>query len=133
VDVVITSLNRLIDWWRRHHRGSPKIHKVRIYKSAAALPEQLPRRVLAIAGDPAAWAVMECPCGTGHQLKVRIHTCGQAAVWDLTHDDGGPSLYPSVDYDATHRRCHFWLRNGRVTWSVERARRDVNTVDNMPC
>lgn len=124
--------NHLIDWWRRHHRGSPKIHKVRFYSSAAALPDQLPRRVLAVAGDPAAWAVMECPCGTGHQLKVRIRAHGLASVWDLTHTHPGPSLYPSVDYDALDRRCHFWLRNGRVAWVIERARDDVNAVANEP-
>ena len=100
---------------------------MRSYTTAAALPDQLSRRVLAVAGEPAAWAVMECPCGAGHQLKVRIRDHGKASVWDLTHTDRGPSLYPSVDYDATDRRCHFWLRNGRVTWSVERVRGDVNT------
>lgn len=114
---MMSPANYLVDWWRRHHRGSPKIHKVRVYKSAAALPEQLPRRVLAVAGDPAAWAVMECPCGTGHQLKVRIRAFGQATVWDLDQAEGRPTLYPSVDSDSPGRRCHFWLRNGRVIWS----------------
>ena len=113
---MISTTNHLIDWWRRHHRGTAKIHKVRIYKSAASLPEQLPRRVLAVAGDPAAWAVMECPCGTGHRLKVRIRHHGDATMWDLTQTHRGPSLDPSIDYDSPGRRCHFWLRDGRVIW-----------------
>ena len=115
--MTISPTNHFIDWWRRHHQGSPKIHRVRIYESAAALPDQLPRRVLAVAGDPAAWAVMECPCGTGHQLKVRIRAHGQATVWDLNQTEGRPTLDPSVDFDSKGRRCHFWLRNGRVIWS----------------
>lgn len=113
---MISATNHLIDWWRRHHRGSPKIDKVCFYESAASLPDQLPRRALAVAGDPAAWAVMECPCGTGHRLQVRIRPNAQATVWDLTQPDGRPSLSPSVDYDSGGRRCHFWLRKGRVTW-----------------
>jgi hypothetical protein len=110
------TINRIIDWWRRHNRGSSKINKVRIYESAASLPEQLPRRVVAVAGDPAAWAVMECPCGTGHRLTIRIRPHGQATVWKFTQTERRPSLYPSVDYDSPGRRCHFWLRDGRVTW-----------------
>ena len=106
----------IIDWWRRHHRGSPMIHKVRSYESASAMPEKLPRRVLAVAGDPVAWAVMECPCGTGHQLKVRIRPHRRGQVWKLTDVKGRPTLHPSVDFDSTGHRCHFWLRNGRVFW-----------------
>lgn len=105
-----------IDWWRRHHHGSPKIKKVQFYESAASLPERLPRHVVAVAGNPASWAVMECPCGSGHQLRIRIRPHGHAAVWDLNQSDGRPTLHPSVDYDSSGRRCHFWLRGGQVNW-----------------
>lgn len=113
---MIRATGRLIDWWRRHHRGTAKLNKVRTYESAASLPEQLPRRVIAVAGDPPAWAAMECPCGSGHRLMLRMRPHGEATVWDLTRTDGRPSLNPSVDYESRERRCHFWIRNGRVTW-----------------
>jgi hypothetical protein len=106
----------VIDWWRRRRWNAARINKIHTYPSAAALPAQLGRHVLAIAGDPAAWAVMECPCGNGHRLQVRVRPHGNAAVWDVQENDRGPSLYPSVDFDSAERRCHFWLDQGRVRW-----------------
>lgn len=42
----------------------------------------------------------------------------QATVWSLIQAAGRPTLYPSVDFDSMGRRCHFWVRKGRVIWSV---------------
>lgn len=106
----------LIDWWRRHRRNAARIDKIRMYPATAAMPEKLDRHVLALAGDPVAWAVMECPCGSGHRLQVRIQPQGKATVWDMRETDRGPSLYPSVDFDSPDRRCHFWLDQGRIRW-----------------
>lgn len=106
----------LIDWWRRNRRNAARIDTIRTYPCAAALPEQLGRHVLAVAGDPTAWAVMECPCGNGHRLRIRIRPHRNATVWQLSHTSGGPSLCPSVDFDSADRRCHFWLDRGRVRW-----------------
>lgn len=116
MDVVTRLTNRAIDWWRRRSRNSAKVHRVRAYPSAAALPDQLGRHQLAIAGDPPAWAVMECPCGNGHRIQVRIRPFCHAAVWALKEGRRGPSLHPSVDFDSAGRRCHFWLHHGRVRW-----------------
>lgn len=112
-------VNQTIDWWRRRRRNAAKIDKQRAYPSAATMPDQINRHVLAIAGDPPAWAVMECPCGHGHRLQIRIRPHRTAVVWKLTSDHGAPSLYPSVDFDSNERRCHFWLDSGRVRWVVD--------------
>lgn len=106
----------LIDWWRRTRRNAARIDTLRTYPSTASLPAQLGRHDIAIAGDPPAWAVMECPCGTGHRLQIRIRPNRNAPVWQLTEINGGPTLRPSVDFDAPDRRCHFWLDRGRVKW-----------------
>jgi hypothetical protein len=106
----------LIDWWRRRRRNAARINRIRTYPSAASLPNRLGRHVLAVAGNPPAWAVIECPCGTGHRLRVRIRPHGNATVWELREKAGGPSLYPSVDFGSADRRCHFWLDQGRVRW-----------------
>lgn len=109
-------LSWFIDWWRRRRRNSARIDRVERYSSASVLPEHLNRHVVAIAGDPPAWAVMECPCGNGHRLKVRVRARDHATVWILDEGVDGPSLRPSIDFNSAERRCHFWLRNGRVTW-----------------
>jgi hypothetical protein len=106
----------LIDWWRRNHRNAARINRVRNYPSAADVPAQLGRHVIAIAGDPPSWAVLQCPCGTGHRLNIRLRSHGNAPVWQISKTDSGPSLRPSIDSDAPDRRCHFWLEKGRVRW-----------------
>ncbi len=116
MDLMTRLTYRAIDWWRRHSHHSPKIHTVRRYPSTAALPAQINRHVLALAGDPPAWAVMECPCGHGHRLKVRIRPRGDAVVWAVTDSGRAPSIRPSVDLKSHDMRCHFWLDRGRVRW-----------------
>lgn len=109
----------IIDLWRRRRRNSARISKIRRYPSTSELPAQLGRHVVAIAGDPPTWAVLQCPCGHGHRLTIRIRPHGHATVWRLDQDAAGPSLHPSIDVDAADRRCHFWLRHGRVQWVRE--------------
>lgn len=111
---------RLIDWWRRRQGNSPRIDKVRTYSTVATMPAQLDRHVLALAGEPATWAVMECPCGHGHRLQIRIRRHESSAVWRIDETDDGPSLFPSVDFASPTRRCHFWLDRGRVKWVKDR-------------
>lgn len=105
----------VIDWWRRHHRGKAKISTVRRFGSVADVPDVLPRRVLAVVGEPAAWIVFECPCGTGHRIMVRARSHDRVAHWSLVNADA-LTLRPSVDSVLPDRRCHFWLREGRVEW-----------------
>lgn len=109
---------RLIDWWRRRRFTEPRIDQVRWYASQADLPASLPRHELAVVGDSVRpkWAVLECPCGAGHRLQVNLSPHRQPC-WRVILDAGVElGLYPSVDFDAPERRCHFWLRDGRVQW-----------------
>ncbi len=106
----------LIDWWRRRGRSTPRIRKIRQYEETSALPDKLPRREIAVAGTPPTWAAMECPCGTGHRLMVRIRPHSRVNAWDLDTGGTGPTLHPSIDSVIGQKRCHFWLRDGRVRW-----------------
>ncbi len=108
-------IGSLIDCWRRQGLTTPRITKVRTCESASQLPTRLPRRTVTVAGSPPAWAVMECPCGTGHRLMIRIRPHQRATTWQLT-DDHGITMKPSIDYITAERRCHFWLRSGRIVW-----------------
>jgi hypothetical protein len=40
-------------------------------------------------------------------------------TWRVEQANGRVSLYPSVDA-LDLDRCHFWLRDGKVTWVVDR-------------
>lgn len=110
---------RVVAWWRRHHRGRPRIKRAVFYETRAELPKQIPQRELAIIGsyERPKWAIFECPCGRGHQLSVNLSP-RQDPFWRLHLDKRGPSLWPSVD-SFTPYGCHFWLRRGRVSWALE--------------
>ena len=110
---------KIIDWWRRHQWSAPRIRKVRRYAETSALPDKLPRREIAVAGTPPTWAAMECPCGTGHRLMVRIRPHARVNTWDLDTGGAGPTLHPSIDSVIDRKRCHFWLSSGRVRWVKE--------------
>ncbi|MFT3864591.1 MAG: DUF6527 family protein [Solirubrobacterales bacterium] len=107
----------LIDWWRRRRLTRPRVDRIRRYARQADVPTEIPRHELAVVGDPARpkWLVFECPCGEGHRLQVNLDAAG-AASWRLDDHDGGVSIHPSIDYCGSERRCHFWLRCGRVHW-----------------
>ncbi|MHB1775729.1 MAG: DUF6527 family protein [Acidimicrobiales bacterium] len=61
------------------------------------------------------WIVFWCPCGHGHRIELDAHVTHRPS-WAVTFDGSGrPTISPSVDVQAD-RRCHFWVRHGRVTW-----------------
>lgn len=110
----------------RRLRRRPRAHiaGVVMVRSRTELPEILdPRRIYQV-GDPGKWGVFECPCGRGHVLEVNLAHPGRAR-WRLHDAPAGPSLSPSVDFKG-ERRCHFWLRDGRVRWSESSEPADVS-------
>jgi hypothetical protein len=110
--------NKVIDWWRRRRWTAPRVDQLRWYESQSDLPLDLARHELAAVGsaDKPKWFVFECPCGTGHRLQINASP-RHRPHWKLVGEGGQPSLKPSVDFDEPSRRCHFWLRNGRVRWA----------------
>lgn len=109
---------RLTDWWRRRHITAPRLDRIERYSSQAELPESLPRHQLAIVGTPEnpKWLVLECPCGSGHRLTVSLAASRQPR-WRVVDAETGPNIFPSIDFNGSKRRCHFWIRDGRVQWS----------------
>lgn len=113
---------RAIDLWRRLRLTHPRIDTVVYIESPMDVPEDIDRQTLVVVGNREfqKWAMLECPCGRGHRLAVSLQRSHRPS-WRLSFDDGGPSLFPSID-SVADRRCHFWLRDGRVRW-VRRFRR----------
>lgn len=112
--------SRLIDLWRRSPLSRrPRIDSIRHCASRADMPEPLPRRNIVVIGSPPKWAVIACPCGTGHTIDLNLAN-PQTEQWRLQAADP-PSITPSIDVKDPSGRCHFWLRDGRVQW-VQRAR-----------
>lgn len=106
---------RLTDFARRHRLvRHPRLIRVKHVATRTDLPDPLPRRRLVVIGDPAKWAVLACPCGTGHDINLNL-VDERLARWTVL-TKAPPSLTPSVDVQDPAGRCHFWLRNGRIVW-----------------
>lgn len=101
----------------RRARGHPRAHiaQVVVLPGRGDLPPVLNPRRLYRLGDPAKWAVLECPCGRGHTVELNLANLGRDR-WTVTTDIGGrPSARPSIHVKGD-RGCHYWLRAGRIHW-----------------
>jgi hypothetical protein len=110
-------LDTLVDWWRRRGLTAPRIDKVIVQERQGELPESISRHAIAVVGSftHPKWAALECPCGAGHRLMINLSP-NHAPAWRLARQRTRPSLHPSIDFEDTERRCHFWLRDGKVQW-----------------
>ena len=73
--------------------------------------------VVALVGtaDNLKWARLRCPCGCGEILALNL-MAGHSPRWTVTTlREGTISIHPSVD--ATKCGAHFWIRDGRITWT----------------
>lgn len=119
-------IDSLVDWWRRRRWTTARYPTVTYFSSRAQVPDLPPRRTVAVVGtvERPKWAIFACPCGHGHTIAVNLSQV-RRPNWRLKEHDRGPSLHPSVDSLTVERRCHFWLRAGRVQW----ARDDVRSQE----
>jgi hypothetical protein len=98
------------------HLRRPDLTRPTPVAKRSLLPNPLPARCLYVLGDPPQWAKFNCPCGTGHDIMLRIDDAGS---WRLTTSRWRrrPTVRPSVDAEGPGgRRCHYWITNGRVSW-----------------
>ncbi len=82
------------------------------------LPQRLfaGQAILVARADTHDWLAFDCPCGRGHQLLMNL-SGSRRPRWRMTAlDNGAVTLAPSVDSHSEHGRCHFWLREGKVSW-----------------
>jgi hypothetical protein len=86
-------------------------------EAADEIPERLPRRGAALAGPQTSptWIAFNCPCGTSHQIMVNLDN-SRMPVWDLT-SERPLTLRPSIDDVTPSRRCHFFVREGKIEWA----------------
>jgi len=109
--------NRIRRWLRRRDVFTGRITEVAFYGEKDDLPDVPKASELAVAGslENPKWALLDCPCGNGHTVLLPLQR-SSPQHWSLTVDPrGSPTLSPSIDREA-ERRCHYWLRDGRITW-----------------
>jgi hypothetical protein len=84
--------------------------------SADEVPDQLPRNAVALVGDVdrTKWIVFDCPCRTGHRIMLNADRA-RHPHWTLNQGQR-LTIFPSIDYRGSERRCHYFIRSGRIEW-----------------
>jgi hypothetical protein len=103
-----------ISWWE--WLPGRKLRIVVIVESADEIPQRLPHNGVALVGprrNPK-WIAFDCPCRTGHRIMLNADRA-RWPYWSL-NKKGDLTITPSVDYEDSGKRCHFIVRNGRVSW-----------------
>jgi hypothetical protein len=106
-----------IHWWR--WLPLPwKTWKVLLrVEEADDVPDRLPVCGAVIIGEPShpKWLAFDCPCNQGHRVMLNLDGRRRPA-WRV--DRLRPlTIAPSIDDVTTVRRCHFFIRDGRIRWA----------------
>src|SRR5712691_6875807 len=101
-------------WFR-----GPAWRIVATVEAADEIPIQIPRRGAVLVGSlkRPKWLAFDCPCNTGHRVMVTLDP-RHRPHWKVT-DHKKLTVWPSFDYRANERRCHYVIRKGRVLWVTE--------------
>ncbi|MCP3446178.1 DUF6527 family protein [Bradyrhizobium sp. CCGUVB14] len=102
-----------LDWLPRQ-----PLQCVGLVESADEIPEKLPKNAAVVVGTMARpkWVAFDCPCKSGHRIMLNLDRA-RSPWWSLSKVDGPLSLSPSVNYYDGRRRCHYFVRNGKIDWS----------------
>lgn len=93
---------------------------VAVVDAADNVPKRLPRNGAVLVGPRTRpkWIVFDCPCRGGHRVMLNTDRV-RSPYWSTTIK-GALTISPSVSYDHPARRCHYFVRNGRISWVHER-------------
>lgn len=89
--------------------------------AADEVPDDIPRNGAVLVGsvEHPKWLALDCPCRSGHRIMVSLDS-GHWPHWTLVGASTTLTLWPSIDYHGPSRRCHYFIRRGRVHWVRER-------------
>lgn len=106
-----------ISWWQWLPVFRWRV--VAVVESADNVPSRLPRNGAVLVGtrDSPKWIVFDCPCRRGHRIMLNTDTA-RLPYWSTTVE-GRLTISPSIDSNQDMRRCHYFVRNGRIMWVHE--------------
>ncbi len=94
---------------------------VEIVDDADEVPAQLPPNGVALVGDAKhpKWIVFDCPCRGGHRIMINADR-NRKPSWQLgLAPTKRLTISPSVDYADGQRRCHYFVRDGKIVWAKD--------------
>ncbi|MBZ9603183.1 hypothetical protein LB462_15160 [Phyllobacterium sp. KW56] len=86
-------------------------------ESADEIPDRLPRNGVALvaASGRNKWIVFDCPCRYGHRIMLNVDE-SRRPFWTL-QPSKRLTISPSVDFHDSNKRCHYFIRGGRILWA----------------
>lgn len=111
-----------ISWWQWLPFQPWRV--VGAVEAADEIPERLPRNAAALVGSEVLpkWIAFDCPCRTGHRIMLNTDP-GRRPAWKCVGVSGDRlSIAPSVDYADGRRRCHYFVRDGKIQWAKDTIR-----------
>lgn len=109
MDRIIRRLLNYLPWLQR-------FAVVKRVEAADEIPESLPQFGAVLVGSEAAprWLAFDCPCRTGHRIMLNLDN-SRRPFW-MVSSTKHLTIHPSVDSRRPERRCHYWMRNGKIHW-----------------
>ncbi|WP_271528072.1 DUF6527 family protein [Bradyrhizobium sp. CCBAU 25338] len=106
-----------LGWLPQWLTDQPPLYCIGQVESADEIPEKLPSNTAVVVGDASRlkWIAFDCPCRSGHRIMLNLDR-GRSPFWQLSTVEGTLSLSPSVNYHNGRRRCHYFIKNGKVDW-----------------
>jgi hypothetical protein len=112
----------LVSWWNRLPWVGGKLRVVRIVAAADEVPDRLPPRGAVLVGslERPTWVAFDCPCVDRHRVMLNLDS-RRRPTW--TMQSSNPlSLHPSIDEFRDQKRCHYFIRGGKVQWVPDKHR-----------
>lgn len=92
---------------------------VEIVDDADDVAPRLPRNGVSLVGRNGnyKWIVFDCPCRTGHRILLNVDSA-RCPHWQIeTLDRRRVTVMPSIDYNDSTKRCHYFVRRGKIQWA----------------
>jgi Family of unknown function (DUF6527) len=96
---------------------------VGVVDAADEIPKHLPPNGVILVGSRQypKWIAFDCPCRVGHRILLNTDIA-RLPYWVVTIK-GALTISPSIDFFEGKRRCHYFVKKGRVVWASERVRK----------
>jgi len=109
---------RIRQWfWRRRPDFGTRYDRIVWVGSMSDVPDHTGADIYVVGHQRLPkWAVFDCPCLRGHQLRVPLMSAADPH-WLLTVTGKKVTLSPSVSVDNDPCSSHFWLVANRVEWA----------------
>jgi hypothetical protein len=112
----------LVSWWNRLSWVGGKLRVVHIVAEADEIPDRLPPTGAVLVGsmeDPT-WVAFDCPCVDRHRVMLNLDS-RRRPTW--TMQSSNPlTLHPSIDELRDQKRCHYFIREGKVRCVPDKCR-----------